>query len=81
MCYNYVRVNLTSYYLLFYNIWTILSLLDYVMQMNEKMTSALKATSSGDQSALNKVADVISDSLHAAVIMLKVCDWLIRVAT
>ena len=42
--------------------------------MNDRLNAALQATSSGDQSALNKVTDVISDSLHAAVIMLKV--WL-----
>ena len=40
--------------------------------MNERLHEALGATSSGDQSALTKATDVISDSLHAAVIMLKV---------
>ena len=40
--------------------------------MNDRMNEALLTASNGDQSALNKVADVISDSLHAAVIMLKV---------
>ena len=45
--------------------------------MNEKIQEALKKTSSGDQSALNKVFDVISDNLHAAVIMLKVGSGLI----
>ena len=40
--------------------------------MNEKLTGAMTATESGDQMAMTKVADAISDNLHAAVIMLKV---------
>ncbi|CAK8694749.1 unnamed protein product [Clavelina lepadiformis] len=46
-------------------------LLATMVQMNEKLTGAMTATESGDQMAMTKVADAISDNLHAAVIMLK----------
>lgn len=42
------------------------------MQLNDRLEEALKSSASGDNLALVKVADEISDSLHAAVIMLKV---------
>ena len=43
--------------------------------MNDRPNEALRATSRGDQSALNKLTDVIIDNLHAAVIIFKVRLW------
>nr|CAB3238693.1 dynein heavy chain 8, axonemal-like [Phallusia mammillata] len=46
-------------------------LLATTVKLNNRMEEALKSTSEGDHLALVKVADDISDNLHAAVIMLK----------